>query len=51
MFARSNLYAWLEVTACSIKTTLWLIMFLISIHGTVVRSSSGLALLILGVFL
>lgn len=51
MFARSNLKAWFEVTSCSIKTTLWLVMFAISIHDTVVDSGSGLALLILGVFL
>lgn len=51
MFSRSNLKAWFEVTSCSVKTTLWLIMFAISIHDTVVDSGSGLALLILGVFL
>ncbi|KAG9659796.1 hypothetical protein KCU64_g3621, partial [Aureobasidium melanogenum] len=51
MFARQNLKPRFEVTSCSVKTTLWLIMFLIAIHDVVVSSSSGLALLILGVFL
>ncbi|KAG9841227.1 hypothetical protein KCU98_g8573, partial [Aureobasidium melanogenum] len=52
MFARQNLKPRFEVTSCSVKTTLWLIMFLIAIHDIVVSSSSsGLALLILGVFL
>ncbi|KAG9649475.1 hypothetical protein KCU64_g9428, partial [Aureobasidium melanogenum] len=51
MFARQNLEPWFEVTSCSIKTTLWLTMFLIAIHDIVVDSASGLSLLIVGVFL
>ncbi|CAD0093701.1 unnamed protein product [Aureobasidium mustum] len=51
MFSRQNLKAWFEVTSCCVKTTLWLVMFLISVHDTAVTSSGGLSLLILGVFL
>ncbi|KAI4721964.1 hypothetical protein E4T48_01895 [Aureobasidium sp. EXF-10727] len=51
MFSRKNLKPWFEVTSCCIKTTLWLIMFLIAIRDMVVDGSSGLTLLILGLFL
>ncbi|KAH0363241.1 hypothetical protein KCU65_g7479, partial [Aureobasidium melanogenum] len=50
MFCRSNLKPWFELTSCCIKTTLWLIMFLIASHD-VADSGSGLSLLIVGVFL
>ncbi|KAH0012850.1 hypothetical protein KCU78_g9486, partial [Aureobasidium melanogenum] len=50
MFSRLNLKPWFEVTSCSIKTTLWLVMFLIAIRD-VATGSGGLSLLILGVFL
>ena len=51
MFSRQNLKAWFELTSCCVKTPLWLVMFLISVHDTAVTSSGGLSLLILGVFL
>ncbi|CAD0110366.1 unnamed protein product [Aureobasidium uvarum] len=40
MFSRQNLKPWFEVTSCCIKTTLWLIMFLIAIRDMVVDGSS-----------
>ncbi|KAK6002063.1 hypothetical protein QM012_001701 [Aureobasidium pullulans] len=51
MFSRQNLKAWFAVTCCCVKTTLWLVLFVIAIYDTVADSASGLALLILGVFL
>ncbi|KAH0341534.1 hypothetical protein KCU81_g6191, partial [Aureobasidium melanogenum] len=51
MFCRSNLKPWFELTSCCIKTTLWLIMFLIASHDVAIDSGNGLALLIVGVFL
>ncbi|CAD0083937.1 unnamed protein product [Aureobasidium vineae] len=51
MFSRQTLKPWFEFTSCCIKTTLWLIMFLIAIRDMVVDGSSGLSLLILGLFL
>jgi hypothetical protein len=51
MFARQNLKPWFEITSCSVKTTLWLVMFLIAIRDIVITGSGGLSLLVLGVFL
>lgn len=50
MFSRQNLKPWFEVTSSSIKTTLWLILFLIAIVSTVVRPMAGFTLIMYGVF-
>ncbi|KEQ70841.1 hypothetical protein M436DRAFT_29068, partial [Aureobasidium namibiae CBS 147.97] len=51
MFSRKNLKPWFEVASSSIKTTLWLILFLIAIHDTaVVQSFLGFSLIMYGVF-
>lgn len=51
MFSRKNLKPWFEVASSSIKTTLWLILFLIAVHDTaVVQSFLGFSLIMYGVF-
>jgi len=51
MFSRKNLKPGFEVASSSIKTTLWLILFLIAIHDTAtVQSFLGFSLIMYGVF-
>lgn len=50
MFSRQNLKPWFEVASSSVKTTLWLILFLIAVVGTAARPFAGFSLIMYGVF-
>jgi hypothetical protein len=50
MFSRQNLKPWFAVTSHTIKTTLWLIPFLMAIRQAVAEPFGGFSLLLYGVF-
>jgi len=50
MFSRQNLKPAFEVTSSSVKTALWLILFIIAVVGTVARPMAGFTLIMYGVF-